>query len=130
MRLTSSQQQIIESTVAEVAGNAAQVWLFGSRRDDTRRGGDVDLLVRASPAISLLQRARIKLRLERALNLPVDVVAAPLDDGLSSPFARLALSTGERLGPAGPGWARLGHEHAAFAQGRTLWHGRPLGRMV
>ena len=97
MRLTPSQQQIIESTVAEVAGPGAQVWLFGSRREDARRGGDVDLVVRSTPELSLLQRARIKLRLEQALNLPVDVIAAPLESE-PSPFARVALSSAERLG--------------------------------
>jgi uncharacterized protein len=45
MRLTNNQTTTIKNTVAEVFGSETQVFLFGSRVDDTRRGGDIDLLV-------------------------------------------------------------------------------------
>ncbi|CAK0754843.1 NTP_transf_2 domain-containing protein [Gammaproteobacteria bacterium] len=45
MRLTEIQQAAIRSTVAETFGDGANVWLFGSRVDDTQRGGDIDLLI-------------------------------------------------------------------------------------
>ena len=45
MRLTKSQVQTIKQVVAVMAGEAAQVTLFGSRVDDDKKGGDIDLLV-------------------------------------------------------------------------------------
>jgi len=43
MRLTSRQVQTIKSAVLRRFGAGAHVWLFGSRVDDKRRGGDFDL---------------------------------------------------------------------------------------
>ncbi len=43
MRLTPRQQQIIREAARDVFGTEARVWLFGSRVDDSRRGGDIDL---------------------------------------------------------------------------------------
>lgn len=45
MRLTEGQRSAICSAAREVFGEAVQVWLFGSRVDDTLRGGDIDLLI-------------------------------------------------------------------------------------
>ena len=45
MRLTDQQRSMIRTTVTEIFGAAANVWLFGSRVDDNKRGGDIDLLI-------------------------------------------------------------------------------------
>jgi predicted nucleotidyltransferase len=51
MRLTQSQVQIIKQVVTMQAGEGAQVTLFGSRVDDDKKGGDVDLLVTLSDEV-------------------------------------------------------------------------------
>lgn len=46
MRLTAQQREVIRAAVREIYGEDSRLWLFGSRVGDTRRGGDIDLLVR------------------------------------------------------------------------------------
>lgn len=43
MRLTAHQQRVIKEEVARVLGAGVRVMLFGSRVDDSLRGGDIDL---------------------------------------------------------------------------------------
>jgi predicted nucleotidyltransferase len=45
MRLTESQRQTILAAVHAAVGADARVYLFGSRVDDSKRGGDIDLLI-------------------------------------------------------------------------------------
>ena len=45
MRLTTEQTDLIKKAANRVLGVPSRIWLFGSRADDTRRGGDIDLLV-------------------------------------------------------------------------------------
>ncbi|MBS3934745.1 MAG: nucleotidyltransferase domain-containing protein [Sulfuritalea sp.] len=93
MRLTPEQIRIILNTVHAQAGPAARVVVFGSRLDDRRRGGDLDLLIESSPALDLIQRARIKRTLESQLRLPVDILAKRRD-AAARPFQAIALATG------------------------------------
>jgi predicted nucleotidyltransferase len=95
MRLQPNQILSIQTVVQQIAGQQAKTWLYGSRLDDARRGGDIDLLVQSTPPITLLQRARIKTQLERQLGLPVDVMAA--GDSSLSPFASIAVAQGVLL---------------------------------
>ena len=55
MRLTPYQINAIKETAIGVFGPQVEVHLFGSRLDDTRRGGDIDLYLKGvtkSPSIS------------------------------------------------------------------------------
>ena len=89
MRITADQIAAIIQTTRSIAGQGANVWLYGSRLDDSRRGGDVDLLIESAPAAGFLERARLKNRLEQVLQLPVDVLATDLN-AQDSPFVSIA----------------------------------------
>jgi predicted nucleotidyltransferase len=89
MRLSCKQLLTITETAQLVAGEGVRVSLFGSRLDDTRKGGDVDLLIESKPAIGLLAKAKIKLILEKKLNLPVDIIATDFGD-LKNSFVVIA----------------------------------------
>jgi len=48
MRLTSTQKHLVVSAARRAFGPDVQVRLFGSRLQDDRRGGDIDLYVQTS----------------------------------------------------------------------------------
>ena len=89
MRLTPAQINTIKSTATAVLGEGAQVWLYGSRLDDERRGGDVDLLVESERKTTVMDRARFKYQVENALQLPVDVLMVQIGQK-ASPFETIA----------------------------------------
>lgn len=99
MRLSSAQTDVILYCIRQQFGADASVMLFGSRLDDTARGGDVDLLVESTTPATLRQRVLATVALETALQLPVDLVT--LQRGTSgSAFARIARSRAQLLGSA------------------------------
>ena len=89
MRLTDHQARVILRCMRQQFGADAQVMLFGSRLSDSSRGGDVDLLVETLAPPTLQQRALATMALEKALNLPVDIVAMQRGQP-GSAFARIA----------------------------------------
>lgn len=85
MRLHQQQRQIIRDEVARAFGPHASVQLFGSRLDDAKRGGDVDLYIEADGTSSeLLDRelalhARLQRRLgEQRIDIVVHERGSPL----------------------------------------------------
>lgn len=95
MRLTGLQLTIIRDTVLRCLGEGTGLWLFGSRADDRRRGGEVDLYVETPKRKSLREILRCKSELEENLDLHVDLLAkAPGED---KPILRIARDTGVRL---------------------------------
>jgi predicted nucleotidyltransferase len=61
MRITATQTEIITQCVHRHLGESARMWLFGSRLDDRKRGGDVDLYVETSPH-TLMSELRCKVQ--------------------------------------------------------------------
>ena len=53
MRLTSAQHQDIKKYFLEVF-EEGQIYLFGSRVDDAKRGGDIDLYIRTKETKNLI----------------------------------------------------------------------------
>ena len=45
MRLPANYINIIVKTAKQMLGEDVGVWLFGSRTDDTQKGGDIDLYI-------------------------------------------------------------------------------------
>jgi predicted nucleotidyltransferase len=98
MRLTPAQITAIRNTTAEVFGEQANVWLFGSRVDDSKRG-DIDLLIRSNQAYAspaLTRKIAFLGKLERLLGeRKIDVIIEEPDD--PRPIVRVAHETGVRL---------------------------------
>lgn len=99
MRLPPEYQTTITATAQKVFGAGASVWLFGSRLDDSAKGGDVDLLVKLeSPAPDKAVLAvRYNALLQMQLGLQkFDVLVIDPSSRLE-PIHQQALSKGVRL---------------------------------
>jgi len=70
MRLSPESIAIIIETVKARLGDEAQVRLFGSRLDDSAKGGDIDLHVSVNKPVSdwVWEAAQLAARLERLLD--------------------------------------------------------------
>jgi hypothetical protein len=66
MRLTQEQQSAIRTAASEAFGAGATVWLFGSRVDDHKKGGDIDLVIEAEcdtrPIVSIAHATGIQIK--------------------------------------------------------------------
>ena len=95
MRLSASQIESIRQATRQNFGADASVWLFGSRVDDARRGGDVDLYVEPTQENTLISALRCKIALEDSLDLHVDLIVK--QPGKDKPIYRLAKTQGVQL---------------------------------
>lgn len=61
MRLNDKTREIIKSEVSNQLGSDVIIRLFGSRVDDTQRGGDIDLLIESRQPLERRIQAECKL---------------------------------------------------------------------
>jgi len=74
MRLTKDAVRSIRHSVRDVC-EGADIWLFGSRVDDRRKGGDIDLYIETRHEMQLTDQLRLTSRLQRALGFrKIDLV--------------------------------------------------------
>ncbi|MDX3773638.1 nucleotidyltransferase domain-containing protein [Chromatiaceae bacterium AAb-1] len=93
MRLTDFEKKvIIKAITAEDA--TARVFVFGSRADDSARGGDIDLLVLSGRFNKKLKRAARWQIVEELGEQKIDIVTSV--DG-TEPFVRLIRERAEEI---------------------------------
>lgn len=94
MRLKPEEIDAIKSTIQNL-DREATVFLFGSRVDDSKKGGDIDLLVLSSKLSGGDAKRAIKKELYPLIGeQKIDIVLA---SDTSDPFVQLALKTGVKL---------------------------------
>jgi predicted nucleotidyltransferase len=93
MRLSKTEIEAISQTIRHL-DNLARIYLFGSRVDDAKRGGDIDLLI-LSENLSETDRGAIRLSLHEKLGeQKIDILIAR---DLSDPFVRVAFNEGVEI---------------------------------
>lgn len=99
MRLTQHTCDIIRQTVRELFGPGATVSLFGSRVDDSARGGDIDLLVETSTVVENQASAASRLAARLQMQLGDQRIDVLLLDPVTreQPIHSIARETGIRL---------------------------------
>lgn len=95
MRLTPSEHTTITSILRSVDPQG-DVLLFGSRVDDRRKGGDIDLLWFTSRPLDLRTQLSAQWQLEVACDTHVDLLVKSPDEP-EQPIHRIALERGVRL---------------------------------
>lgn len=90
MRITKEEHQAIKDAIFQL-DSAAKIYLFGSRVDDQKKGGDIDLLI-LSDVISEQDRRNLKLAILASIgDQKLDIIIAK---DLKKPFTRIAYSQG------------------------------------
>lgn len=93
MRVSDYEVQVIKDVINYMDSNS-QIYLFGSRTDDAKKGGDIDLLI-LSERLNQSHASVIKYKMCEILgDQKIDVVIEKDD---SKPFTRIALKEGIRL---------------------------------
>ena len=59
MRITDEKIKLLKSTILSILPDA-KVYLFGSRVDDNKKGGDIDILIIADRALNFIEEGKIK----------------------------------------------------------------------
>lgn len=101
MRLSEQYRTVIKQTTREVWGDQASIVLFGSRMDDTIRGGDIDLLVNPKTKLTAQELVRNKIRFLSQLDIQlgeqkIDLIVLT-DENRTMGIVRTALQTGIEL---------------------------------
>ncbi|MFZ4652349.1 MAG: nucleotidyltransferase domain-containing protein [Rubrivivax sp.] len=102
MRLTEAERHAVQAACKEHWPDGSRVSLFGSRTDDSARGGDVDLLVEIphplSPAEVVNRRSRFVARLQSLTEeRRIDVVVTELGSADDRPVVRQARQQAQAL---------------------------------
>lgn len=99
MRLQPKEVEAIAQTLRDTFAPGTAVFLFGSRVDDRRRGGDIDLLVEIPELLSPVEVVRLRSRFVSRLyclldEQRIDVVIATRD----AQDSRAVVATAKREG--------------------------------
>ena len=99
MRLTDEQMKAIRQSARQIGGELARVRVFGSRLDDSARGGDLDLMLELPEPVDnpALMAAQLAARASRVLHgRKVDVlISAP--NLMRLPIHDIAFQEGQLL---------------------------------
>lgn len=98
MRLSEQEKKAIYHVARAIFGETVRIRLFGSRVDEQRRGGDIDLHLEVDPdQCTLKNELRFRLGLMKALGeRKVDVVLHARGGSLK-PIDEIAITTGTDL---------------------------------
>ena len=103
MRVTPQQAETVKRLVHRHFGDDAEIWLYGSRVDDDKRGGDYDFLVETSisdPDQIIEQKIALIVGLRSSPSFAdekVDIVVKRLRSSFSLPIYTVAKEEGVRL---------------------------------
>jgi len=109
MRLTSYQQAQLKAITREVCGDEAQLFVFGSRLDDNKKGGDIDLLIKLNQDVTNPAWIVAKVQAKAMIKLGEQKIDVLID---------------------APNLTRLPIHDVALSQGVKLWTDTVMARLT
>ena len=89
MRLDKQKAKVLKSLILKYLPNS-DVYLFGSRTDDTKKGGDIDILILSDRVLSRKEKASIEFAFfQKFGEQKLDLVSFRYNE--KSPFKKIAL---------------------------------------
>ena len=79
MRISSETKDLLLATAKKFFGNDCKVYLFGSRVDDSKNGGDIDIYVETTHEVSF------QTEIEFLIEVEMNITTRHIDLVLSSP---------------------------------------------
>jgi uncharacterized protein len=96
MRLSSQQKKVITDCVGTVDASA-EVFLYGSRVDDTKKGGDIDLLI-VSETLTFAHKLQISAQIKKLLgDQKIDILIHSQASAEKDPFVAVIRPTAIKL---------------------------------
>lgn len=75
VRLSEEEIKIIKEAAKEIFGENAKVYIFGSRTDLNKKGGDIDIFIETDKNVSLEEELKFLAKLEiKGIERKVDLV--------------------------------------------------------
>ena len=96
MRLTKEAASSICHIVNQACADT-EIWLFGSRVDDRRKGGDIDLYIETATEMQLMAQLRLMSKLQRALGFRKIDLIIRTPNSPERPIFHTAKKTGVKL---------------------------------
>lgn len=100
LRISEIERKIIKEKTLKVFGPSASVFLFGSRADDLKKGGDIDLFIETDDIENSVKK-KISLMTELQFSIgerKIDIITAIKKETENDPLiVKIARNTGIRL---------------------------------
>jgi predicted nucleotidyltransferase len=95
MRITDEKIKLLKSTILSILPDA-KVYLFGSRVDDNKKGGDIDILIIADRTLDFIEEGKIERQFFKHFGAQkLDLVSFKKSD--KAPFKAVALMNAIQL---------------------------------
>ena len=100
VRLSKEQIKAIKDTIKSLAGKNVNIYIFGSRVDLTKKGGDIDIIVKLNESISEKEKFNLKMKIVSSLykkigERKIDLLL--IDGKPKKEIEKIALETGIRI---------------------------------
>ncbi len=97
LRLSEEEIKIIKDTAKKVFGESVSVFIYGSRTDLNKKGGDIDILIKTEKEISLKKQLNFLAELElKGIERKCDLLILSKNSKIKS-IHKTALETGVKI---------------------------------